>query len=334
MTKKLYKLVIFLVFISCGKEIKNEPKKNSTPTISRNGQIISFPDLETLSFFKTEKINNNITNSDFTAIGSVGATILASSTGASQNIILFENPELATSYTQLIQHQINVRQIQNINIKQRNIELQRTRDLQTHGSATGQDLLNVETALSIEKTSLANEKTALIEHEATLKSNGFNPALLHQAKVGTAYIIADIPESYISKIKEGQSCNLIFTAFPNEKFSGKIEAIADMMDNNTRMAKLRIAVNNSSRKIKAGMFANILFNLNEGNYITINKTSVVTIQGKNYVFIKKSPQNFERKEIQIGQQLGDRIIVYNGLENNDEIALEGVMLLKGLSFGY
>lgn len=329
-----YILPILLLLNSCGNEEKKKEEKNTTPVVSNNGQAITFPDTEALAFFKTEKVNTDHINADFTAVGNVGATIIASNTGASQNIVLFENPELASNYTQLIQHQINIRQIQNINIKQKQIELERTKDLQLHGAATGQDLLNAQTGLSMEQTNLANEKAALIEHEAKLKSGGFNPELLRNAGAGTAYIICDIPENQTGKINRGQSCNIVFTAFPNEKFIGKIDAVADMVDNATRMVKVRISISNSSSKIKAGMFANVSFGLSEGNFITISKTSLVTVQGKNYVFVKKSANGFERREIQTGQQIGDRQIVFNGLNNGDEIAIEGVMQLKGLSFGY
>ena len=329
-----YILPMLLLLSACGNKEKKSEEKNTTPVVSNNGQAIAFPDTEALAFFKTEKVNSDHVNADFTAVGNVGAIIFASNTGASQNIVLFENPDLASNYTQLIQHQINIRQIQNINIKQKQIELDRTKDLQLHGSATGQDLLNAQSALSMEQTSLANEKAALIEHEAKLKSGGFNPELLRNAKAGTAYIICDIPENQISKIREGQSCNIVFTAFPNEKFIGKIDAVADMVDNTTRMVKVRISINNPSSKLKSGMFANISFGLSEGNFITISKTSLVTVQGKNYVFVKNAANGFERREIQTGQQIGDRLIVFSGLNNGDEIAVEGVMQLKGLSFGY
>src|SRR5690606_25824629 len=148
------------------------------------------------------------------------------------------------------------------------------------------------------------------------------------------FIICDIPENQISKIEEGQICNIAFTAFPNEKSTGKIDAVADMVDNITRMVKVRISINNATSKLKSGMFANISFGLSEGNFISISKTSLVTVQGKNYVFVKKSATECERKEIQRGQQIGDRVIVFNGLNDGDEIAVEGVMQLKGLSFGY
>src|SRR5690625_6283031 len=102
----------------------------------------------------------------------------------------------------------------------------------------------------MEQTNLANEKAALIEHETNLLSAGFSPNVLRKAKAGTAYLICDIPENQISKIKEGNVCNVLFSAFPEEKFTGKIDAVADMVDNATRMVKVRISVNNSSSKLK------------------------------------------------------------------------------------
>ena len=71
------------------------------------------------------------------------------------------------------------------------------------------------------------KKSTFVKHETKLKAGGFQPELLRKAKAGTAYIICDVPENQISKIKEGSSCFLQFTAFPNEKFVGKIDDVAD-----------------------------------------------------------------------------------------------------------
>lgn len=335
MMKHIVYIFSFIFLLSACREKENKvSEKNIAPVVTNNGTTITFPDAESTAFFKTEKINSSNIEAELNAPGKIAATVLPSGEGASQNIILFENPELAGNYTQLIQHQINISQIQNINIKQKQVELERVKDLNLHGAATGQDLLNAQTALSMEQTNLANEKAALIEHETKLKSGGFDPDVLRKAKAGTAFIICDIPENQISKINEGHTCNIAFTAYPNEKFTGKIDAVADLVDNATRMVKVRITVNNATSKLKTGMFANVSFGLSEGNFISINKTSMITVQGKHYVFVKKSANEFERKEIQTGQQIGDRIIVFSGLENEDEIAVEGVMQLKGLSFGY
>jgi membrane fusion protein, heavy metal efflux system len=335
MMKNFLYMVSFLLFISsCARSDNKHTEKDVSPVVSNGGQTISFPDTKAISFFQTEKVTCGNIISDFNAIGEIAAIVVPSNSGATQNLVLFENPELASNFTQLIQHQINISQIQNINIRQKQIELERTKDLQLHGAATGQDLLNAQTALSMEQTNLANEKAALIEHETKLESGGFNPEILKTAKVGTAFVICDIPENQISKIKEGDTCNIQFTAFPGEKFAGRIDGVVNAIDNMTRMVKLRISVNRSSNKLKAGMFASVTFSLNEGSFINISKNTIITVQGKNYVFIKTGPTDFQRKEIQTGQQIGDRIIVFSGLNTGDEIAIEGVMQLKGLSFGY
>lgn len=362
MIEKLVYLFIFsFLFISCKKNEQKTSNTQTSPILKNNGTAIVFPDTAIVSFFKTEKVNTANIEAELTAPGKIAATIVSSSEGASQNIILFDNPELASNYTQIIQHQISIaqqagiiRQKQGIIqqkdaiIKQKQVELARFKDLATHGVATGKevadaqtDLLIAETErtssqtdLQVAQTELSNAKAGIIEHESILKSGGFNPEILRRAKVGTAYIICEIPENQIEEIKVSQSCNIIFTAFPNQKFIGKIDAVADVVDHTTRMMKLRILVTNATNLLKAGMFANVSFGLSEANFINISKNSLVTIQGKQYVFIKKSSNEFERKEIQIGQQIGDRIIVFNGLANGTEIATEGVMQLKGLSFGY
>lgn len=333
MKNTLYLFLAFLFLVSCQEKQRKKEVIQATHSLNNDGKEIVFSDSESISFFTTETVNIAEIDAKFEALGVLGATILSSNTGASQNIILFENPELASNYTQLIQHQINIRQITHTNIKQKQIELKRTEDLYAHGAATGQDLLNVQTELSIEETHLANEKTALIEHEVVLKSHGFNPELLRNSKAGTAYIICNIPENLIEKIVENSSCTIAFTAFPNKKITGKVDAITDMVDNATRMIKVRILVDNASNKYKAGMFANVTFHLTEGNYISIPKSALTTVQGKHYVFIK-SDLSFERREVQIGQQIGDKVVVYEGLVDNEQIVTQGVMQLKGLSFGY
>ena len=58
------------------------------------------------------------------------------------------------------------------------------------------------------------------------------------------------------------------------------------------------------------------------------------MQAKNYVFIKTASNTFEKKEVAIGNQIGDRIIIFSGLKTGEQIAIKGAMQLKGLSFGY
>jgi RND family efflux transporter MFP subunit len=186
----------------------------------------------------------------------------------------------------------------------------------------------------MEETNLINERAAIIEHETKLKAGGFEPKQLRNAPAGRAYIICDVPESEISQVKKGSKCTIQFTAFPNENFTGTIDDIADLVDQTTRMIKLRVSINNSTGKLKAGMFGTVAFGLSEGKKLSISKDALVTVQGHNYVFLKTAPQVFERREVNIGDQIGDRIVTFSGLTDGEHVVTKGVMQLKGLSFGY
>ena len=335
MKNTIYILFILAFLASCAaEEEKKDAVQHFAPVASDNGRTITFQDETAIAFFETESISSQNIDSDLKAPGKIAANVFPSGMGASQNIILFDDSELSGHYTELMQHQINIRQIQNVNIKQKELELERMKELQKYGASTGQELLSAETELSIEKSNLANERTSLIEHETQLKSGGFRAEMLQKAKAGTAYLICDIPENQIGNIEEGQACNAVFTAFPKDTIKGKVDAITDKIDNSTRMVKVRIIINNSSNKLKTGMFANVSFGTTQNDIVTVSQDAMITIQGNHYVFVKKSANEFERRQIQTGHQVGDRIIVYGGLEVDEQIAIKGVMQLKGLSFGY
>lgn len=325
---------VILLLFSCGNETSTETPHRASPIVSDNGLKITFPEASHLQYFKTENLESETDASTFSVPAHVAATILTSKEGSHQNVILFENPELASHFTQLNQLQIDIDQISNINLKQRRSMLERTKDLNSHGVATGQELLDAEEALAIEKSELSNRKAALIEHESQLLSHGFSPKSLRKAKPESVLLICDIPESQIANIDEGNSCEVVFSAFPNSTFSGKVEAIAAVVDYNTRMVKARINVDKGSKKIKSGMYAQVTFDLESTDHLSVNKNALITVQGKHYVFVKTADNEFERRPVSIGQEIGDRIIIYEGISSTDEVAIEGVMQLKGLSFGY
>src|SRR5215831_18383918 len=202
----IFCLSLVLLLASCKKESKEQPKNDTAPVVTQNGEIISFPDKKTVDFFETETIDDNVLNARFTAPAKIAATVSQSEEGAAGNIVLFEDADLASNYTQLLQHLININQIKNKNIRQKQIELERIKDLQAHGAATGRDLLEAQTVLSMEETNLQNEKAAIIEHETKLKAGGFDPKALQSSRPGMSFVICDVPESEISEIKKGSPC--------------------------------------------------------------------------------------------------------------------------------
>ncbi len=333
MHKTLLLLLPVGILLSCSGPATEEHHLNFTkPKVS--GNLITFSDDSTALFFTALPIENADLQADFSVPARVVATVMASSENPSQNLILFDNPDLTSNYTLFQQHLANIKQFEDVLIKQRTIELDRVLDLQKHGAATGRDVLQAQTELALVRTNLVNEKTSMLEHETMLKLGGFSTSALRHAKANTVWAISEIADNQISKVKPGQECKITFSSYPNEVFIGKIEDIGDVVDNVTRLLKLRIGIVNPDRRLKAGMFGTTRFGLREGKFLTIPLDALVTVQGKNYVFVKKSSTAFERRSVTTGQQTGSRIIVFDGLAENEVVVVKGTMQLKGLSFGY
>jgi cobalt-zinc-cadmium efflux system membrane fusion protein len=361
MKNTVYTLLLLSLVFSCKSKEEKETIALPEFNVSDDGQSVSFTHKESLKHFKTETAGIGEVTSEIIAPGKIAATVLSSAEGASQNVILFDNPELASNYTLLMQHHINIAQKMSLIdqkkaivkqkeaiIKRKESEVERFNDLLANGVGTGKDLADAQTALlvaeteltlaeedlNITQTELSNERAGIIEHEAKLKAGGFTPQILRSSAAGTAYVVCEIPENLISRISLGNTCIVQFSAFPEETFTGKIDAVTDKVDNITRMVKLRIKTDNPSGKLKTGMFSQVTVRVGTGNLLSVPVKALVTVQGKNYVFVKKSETGFTRRALQTAGQTGDRIVILSGVQSGEEVVTDGVMQLKGLSFGY
>ncbi len=101
------------------------------------------------------------------------------------------------------------------------------------------------------------------------------------------------------------------------------------------MVKLRISITNPNGKLKAGMFGTAKFGLSQGKFLAVPREALVTVMGKDYVFVKKSELEFVRRAVSTGQQADGNVIIFDGITDpQDMVVIKGTMQLKGLSFGY
>ena len=317
---KVYPIILLMLLVFACKE-KPKPTVTSVPrpVVSADGASVTFPDSVMMRSFTTQPAHPEPIRTDFSAPGHVAAMVLRSGENPAERLVLFDEPSLSDNYTAILQHRINIQTERG--------NLERVKDLQAHGAASGKEVIEAQ-------TQLANEEAAIISDEATLKLAGFDPVALRRAAPNTILVVCEIPENQFGSIRKGLVCTLNFTAFPNERFMGRIDNVNDYVDNTTRQIKLRISVSNPDGRLKAGMFATVAFGVTEGQFMTVSRDAVVTVQGRDYVFVKTGPKLIERRAVQLGQQRADRVVVQSGLRERDPVVVANVLQLKGLSFGY
>ncbi|MCU0418078.1 MAG: efflux RND transporter periplasmic adaptor subunit [Cyclobacteriaceae bacterium] len=316
-------LIFWVLFglLGCGRQsAKHTPHSTPQPQVSRGGVVISFPDESIKAgFFATSIAAKEDMNANYQAPASVAVSVLGTTLAGMRSNVMFDDPDLGATYAQFLQHLVNISTYR--------VNLARVKDLYGHSAATGKEVLEAE-------TQLANEEAAITEQEAKLRIAGLDPEALRDPRPTEAWLLCEVPESQIGSIRTGAVCRVRFTAYPNEILNATVNGLAAEVDAATRMVKVRVVLPDKANRYRVGMFATVTFALHEGDVLSVPLSSLVNVQGKDYVFVQNDSNTYERREVLIGQQVGDRVTILTGIGEHERVVYTGVMALKGISFGY
>jgi cobalt-zinc-cadmium efflux system membrane fusion protein len=156
-------------------------------------------------------------------------------------------------------------------------------------------------------------------------------ALFTVADLSTLWVVIDVYEKDMSRLRLGAGVKVSVTSFPDKTFRGKIAYISDVVDEKTRTEKARVTIDNSSGLLKPGMFATVLTETTSGGterLIAVPEEAVVVDGTMRYVFIQTAPDKFQRRDIEAGRTLGSWLEVKSGLKEGEPIAVKGAFILK------
>ena len=155
-------------------------------------------------------------------------------------------------------------------------------------------------------------------------------ALYEVSDLSKLWILFDAYESDLPWIKQGDQIQFSLQSVPGKNFTANIAFISPVIDELSRVAKVRIELNNKDRIFKPGMFATgtIIAKLEGFDNNFIIPRSAVLWTGKRSVVYVKLPDlkipTFEMREINLGPELGNSFVVLSGLEEGEELVTNGV----------
>lgn len=154
-------------------------------------------------------------------------------------------------------------------------------------------------------------------------------AVLYEvADLSKVWVMFDAYESDIPFISKGDKVTFEVQALPGVKYSGNIVFIDPIVDPTTRVAKVRVEVNNQSGKLKPEMFVTgqLVAHLNQyKNKLVIPRSSVLWTGKRSVVYVKTSKNEpmFKLRNVEIGPMLGNSYVVLDGLTEGEEIVTQG-----------
>jgi cobalt-zinc-cadmium efflux system membrane fusion protein len=158
-----------------------------------------------------------------------------------------------------------------------------------------------------------------------------NP-LVAISNLGTIFVIANVPESNLSKLAVGSIAEIKSTAAGT--INGRISYIDPRLDETTRTGRVRLEVPNSNGKLRAGMFAEVGFYAGTteagGEELAVNSAAIQRVGDKTIVFVPKKDEAgaFEIREIEIGGEYEGYTTIKKGLELGESVVTKGSFVLK------
>jgi cobalt-zinc-cadmium efflux system membrane fusion protein len=149
------------------------------------------------------------------------------------------------------------------------------------------------------------------------------------ADLSRVWLQADVHQKDIGKIRVGQNAQVMIDSYPGEMFIGRVTNVSDVLDPDTRTAKVRCEVANPGGRLKVQMFATLALPISAAKEaLVIPARAVQNIDGVSTVFVRLDEEHFEPRAVRVGAPLGDSIEVVEGLKVGERVVTEGALMLK------
>jgi len=146
------------------------------------------------------------------------------------------------------------------------------------------------------------------------------PALFTIADLSTVWVLCDVYQDMLPRVHVNDIAEINVNGY-DEKFPGKVINISQVLDPNTRTAKVRIELPNPKGVMRAGMFVTATFRAERPvDRIVVPASAVVHLHDKDWVFLPAGGNQFRRVAVQLGAQEKDGTQqLISGLKPGDQV---------------
>jgi cobalt-zinc-cadmium efflux system membrane fusion protein len=123
--------------------------------------------------------------------------------------------------------------------------------------------------------------------------------------LSTVWIVCDVYENDLDKVRLGDKADIRLSAYPNQVFTGTVSNIGPVLDPNIRTVKVRIEVANPGL-MRPGMFVTATFHGREKKKLAaVPATAILHLHDRDWVYVPIGDNKFRRTEVVGGDMLPD-----------------------------
>jgi membrane fusion protein, copper/silver efflux system len=146
--------------------------------------------------------------------------------------------------------------------------------------------------------------------------------------LSTVWLEAAIPEAQGALAQLGKSVEVHLTAYPGQRFKGRVIAVLPQANVETHTVRARIELGNADGRLKPGMFAQV--RLNEDSQVPVlyvASEAVIRTGTRTVVIVSDDQGRFTPTEVQTGADLDGKTVVIRGLTEGQRVVASGQFLI-------
>ena len=343
-----------LLFASCGsteqKPVAEKEKYVLPDTIARSLQIDTVITSQLVnSITLTGKVGSDEdhvvpVNSMVSGIISEVRVMLGDYVKQGQNLALVRSSEIAGYSNDLVNAETSLRLAQT--------NLQKTKDLYKSGLASMTDSLNAEISVQQAQSELNRVHAVLKINGAGAQGDfvvkapisGFivqktainnmamradnSASLFTISDLKTVWIQANVYESNISLIKQGEHVDVTTLAYPGRVFPGRIDKVMNVLDPSSKVMKVRVVLPNPDYVLKPEMYASITVSDRENTKaLSVPSHALIFDHSQYYVLVYNSKADIKITPVQVLNTVGDRTYLASGVNDGDKVVGSQTILI-------
>jgi len=154
-------------------------------------------------------------------------------------------------------------------------------------------------------------------------------AILEIVALDRVWVEAPIFEKDLGRVKKDIGAVFTTAAYPDKEFQGRLVSIGSVVDEQSRAASAVFEVNNASGDLKLGMQANLRLGVGtKTKVLLVPKESILDNEGKKIVYVLRTGEEFERRDVLVGDEYGGMIAIVSGVKPGERVVTQGAYQLK------
>ena len=133
----------------------------------------------------------------------------------------------------------------------------------------------------------------------------------------------DLPEIYMSRLKQGLTVKARSAAWPNEDFIGQVSSVDTRVDPISRSVRVRSEMANDRGLLRPGMFLTVTLVDQNVEALVIPERALIPERSVQYVFVVGENKVAEKRAVKIGRRRPGEVEIIEGLRIGDNVIVDG-----------